>query len=73
MPKEDLLLEDSILELILSMLLQEEFLALIFGKMVRKKLNTMPMLISHITSQFQSKSKCKSKTKQTKSFYKVTK
>ena len=71
MLKEETLLELSILELISSMQLQEEFQVLIFGKMVLRKLKHMPTQTSLITLLLPKKKRCKLKTKQTGLFCNV--
>lgn len=73
MKKEDLFSEVSILELILFLLLQEEFLVHTFGSMVPRKLKIMLIWTSLITLQSLNKLKCKLKMKPTESFYKATK
>lgn len=69
--KEEIHLYVSIQVLTLYMLLQDEFLAHMFGNMVLRRLNTMHTLTSHITNRSASKNKCKLKTKLIKSFLKV--
>lgn len=73
MKKEDLFSEVFILELILSLLLQEEFLVHTFGSTVPRKLKIMLTWTLLITLQSLNKSKCKLKMKPTESFYKATK
>ena len=71
MLKEETHLEHSTLELILSMLLQEESWVLIFGKMVLKRLRLMLILTLLIILQLPKKSRWKLKMKQIELFLRV--
>jgi hypothetical protein len=67
---EEIHSEHSILELILYMLLPEEFWALIFGKMVQKRQKLTLILISLTIPRLVKKLRWKSKMKPIKSFLK---
>jgi len=67
-PKEEILLELSILALTLSMLLPGEFSVLIFGKTVQRKQKLMPIWILLTMLQFQRRKKWRSKMKLIESF-----